>query len=190
MQINPISITKNIYLQACNICYLANKLNLTDDYSKNYKKYADGRDDGLLNIEDSEEAFEIWSKENHYGHPYEIMSGGNTTHISLYPIKEGNKYYLSLQGKAWNRSMETLNAFVALKLAGYPVELGDKDVILNRYYELDYVGILPVYVYYSYYNNEFEELFNVKVEDSFNWHSFEESIDVNKMLPFVQLKEE
>lgn len=189
-KIIPIRLKKSDYLKACLICYKANNCNEGEDFINSYTKNADGRDDDLLQLEDTEEAFDTWCKISHWGHPFEIMRGGNSTHISLYPIREDDKYYYLIEGKAWNRSMETLNAFVALSNAGYPVKLGNEEVLINRYKELDYVGILPVYMLYSYYNHEFEELFNIKVEDSFNWYSFGEDIEIEKLLPYVTIKAE
>ncbi len=188
--ITPIKLTRDIYLQCCLICYKANNVNIKGSLIENYKKNADGRDDGLLEINNTKTAFDKWIKENHYGHPFEIMRGGNSTHISLYPHQENDLYYLYLEGKAWSRSIETLNAFVALSKAGYPVKLYNEDILLNRYNEKDYVGILPNYMYYSYYNHEFKELFNISVEDSFNWNSFEQDIDIKQLLPYTTLKVE
>ena len=62
-----------------------------------YKKHADGRDDGLLELEaDSPEAFNLWlnKKDGWLGHPWEVCRGGNSTHISLYVNNDENGYYL------------------------------------------------------------------------------------------------
>ncbi len=54
-----------------------------------YARYADGRHDGLLDINPaSEQEFADWIDGTHPergmgGHPWEIKRGGNTTHIDL-----------------------------------------------------------------------------------------------------------
>ena len=185
----PIKLTRDIYLKACLECYKINNINIQGSLIENYKHNADGRDDGLCEIKNTPKAFDDWLKLNHYGHPFEIMRGGNSTHISLYPTEtEDGLYYLTLEGKAWTRSIETLNSFVTLIEKGYPVKLYNEDILINRYNETDYVGILPDYMYYSYYNHEFKELFDISVEDSFNWNSFEQDIDIKQLLPYTTLK--
>ncbi len=74
-----------------------------------YKKMADGRDEGLLDIDgDSGKTFEKWylDKTVRVGHPWEICRGGNSTHISLIVHKGKDGWQLYLAGSSRARVVE------------------------------------------------------------------------------------
>lgn len=88
------SMTASDYFQYCRIAYIAGKRKeeTVDESSSGremYSRYADGRHEGLLDIDPaSEQEFADWIDGKHPkrgggGHPWEIKRGGNTTHIDL-----------------------------------------------------------------------------------------------------------
>jgi len=111
-----------------------------------YVKHADGRDDGLLKLdEDSAEAFLDWyhDQKNRGGHPWEVCRGGNSTHISLYAIQDDEGWYMSLAGSSYGRSVETIKFYLALAKQSIPISLRDSAGIVARLTEDDYIGIVP-----------------------------------------------
>ncbi|MBR2790352.1 MAG: hypothetical protein IKD70_07030 [Eggerthellaceae bacterium] len=52
-------------------------------------------------------------------------------------------YYFAVKGKAWNRAVESVRFYLALKEAGLPVVLEDAEEIITRFEGTDYVGIVP-----------------------------------------------
>lgn len=116
----------------------------------------------------SPEAWDAWyfDRKRSGGHPWEVCRGGNSTHVDLFvshdrrhdefrhrlgeltdeQLEEAKKawgYYFVVAGKAWSRSVEAVNIYVALKRAGLPVVLRDADAILARFEGTDYVGVVP-----------------------------------------------
>src|SRR5512145_1214170 len=88
------SMTAADYFKYCKIAYVAGKRKgeMVDDSLSGremYRRYADGRHEGLLDIDpSSEKEFADWidgihPKRESGGHPWEIKRGGNTTHIDL-----------------------------------------------------------------------------------------------------------
>ena len=117
---------------------------------------------------DDPKAWDEWiaNKDRNIGHPWEVCRGGNSTHISLFvwhdsfeidhfertgrltheeaeEARKNSGYYFELEGTAWTRACETVNFFVALRKAGYPVLLLDADPILSRFKGEDLIGIVP-----------------------------------------------
>ena len=132
------------------ICYLGYKANEYDNVNmltprEAYYKYADGRDDNLKEINPtSAEEFKEWLYHRNFGgHPWEVCRGGNSTHISLYVHEEDNKYYLTLTGDAWNRSIETIKFYNALRDNNIPVYLRNGNLLAARVCETDKIGIVP-----------------------------------------------
>lgn len=120
-----------------------------------YYMYADGRDDGMINVPlDDHEAFAEWLEQKgpHYksngGHPWEIipsMSISNSLHLNVWKSRndKNNGYYFSLSGAKLVRSPDTVVFYLALSRAGYPVYLWDCDILKARFSEMDKIGILP-----------------------------------------------
>lgn len=98
------------------------------------------------------------------GHPWEIIRGGNSTHLDLmvcndkkeleYEFRLGEiseeeykerlekaGYYFTLRGKY--RQLEAVTFYTTLSAAGLPVILEDAEEILARFEGNDYVGIVP-----------------------------------------------
>ena len=137
------------YFHCCKLCFDAAGLG-DDDLGLSprdrYKKHADGRHGGLLNLpEKSSDAFLKWltSSEWHGSHPWEIRRGGNATHISLGAFAEGNGVRMALTGSATTRAAETMKMALALWRAGIQFILHDEDLHLRRVKGEDWIGLYP-----------------------------------------------
>lgn len=111
-----------------------------------YCKFADGRDDGLSEIErDSPEAFRAWLEDGRgkSGHPWEVCRGGNSTHVSLFVWRDKNGYYLVVDGCSYGRSVEAIHFFLALWRAGYPVAMRQGELLKARLRGIERIGIVP-----------------------------------------------
>ena len=141
------SMTAGDYFRFCAIGYEAMNYDGCDKSPKEqYELHADGRDDGLLDLDmDSADAFEGWltNSRMHSGHPFEVCRGGNSTHISLYPHKDERGYCLRLDGSSEARSNETMKFYLALCRSGIPVFLADADVLIDRVKGEEKVGVVP-----------------------------------------------
>ena len=141
-------MTANDFFEYCKIAYIAGQVkgdHVDTQLSgrQMYERYADGRDDGLLEISgDSSDEFATWIDGTHPkkrigGHPWEIKRGGNTTHIDLYVSrprygqKEG--FVVTLCGRSFNRLKETICMFLAIYEAGLPITIDDPEGIPNAY---------------------------------------------------------
>lgn len=124
-----------------------------------YLKYADGRDDGMSEIEDnSPEAFLNWYHgRDKIGHPWEVCRGGNSTHISLYVYTNENGFYFSLSGSAESRCIETVKFYLALRGDGYPVKMHEGEQLVQRFLGNEKIGIVPDDVAPCYCHSYFPE---------------------------------
>lgn len=154
-------LTANDFYNYCLAGYDANKYDKHEGLTAKeaYYMYADGRDDGLKDIdENSCEEFEQWFHSDRFiGHPWEVCRGGNSTHISLYVMQDEDGYYLRLDGKSFGRSVETVKFYNALKDLNAPVYLDDAEAILNMILENDKIGIVPYYDIPVYQESNFKE---------------------------------
>ena len=171
------SFTANDFFKACELGYKALDYDTSGmSLSELYLKYADGRDEGLTGTGhglnegpgidfDDEEVWNVWYfGERGGGHPWEIIRGGNSTHVDLFvyhdenhigleyrlgkisekEYREGLKnagYYFRISGKHW--PLESVTFYTVLSEAGLPVILDDADEILARFDGSDYIGIVP-----------------------------------------------
>lgn len=118
--------------------------NLTD--KELYLKYADGRDDGLREIdEDSSALFDKWyNDDNRFGgHPWEIIRGHSFARVNLQVGHDEKGYYLSLDGNVILRKIEIAKIFNVLNEKNIPVQIYGVDVIKKAFKGEDYVGIVP-----------------------------------------------
>lgn len=174
------SFTANDFFRACEIGYKAVGKE-TSGYSLPdlYMHYADGRDEGLtgqghgmnagpgIDFE-SPSAWDEWYFSKHGGgHPWEVIPGGNSTHMELfvrhdrdsldwrhrageisddeYEKKIANAgYYFHIAGI--QRMFESVSFYTALSAARLPVILSGADEMLSRIDGSDYVGIVPHYM--------------------------------------------
>ena len=174
------SFTANDFFHACEIGYRSCGYDCGDmTPDQMYLRFADGRDEGLTGkgnglhagsgiAFDDPIAWDEWyfDRTRMGGHPWEVCSGGNSTHINLYvrhdkghldylhylgklsdeeyeEAQKGMGYYFEVAGKAWNRAVEAVNFFVSIRDAGYPVVLAAGEEILRRFRGEDFVGIVP-----------------------------------------------
>lgn len=136
------------YLDCCRICYKANKYKRLDEAMspvEQYRVMADGRDDGMLNLPpDDSDAFLTWFETAaRLGHPFEIRAGGSRTHISLYPERTPHGWRLVLSGFSKARIVETAKMALALRRAGRPCVVVQKEEMLRMLAGVDLVGIVP-----------------------------------------------
>lgn len=156
------TMTASDFFNCCAIGYRANNYEYAELSAKEqYYKHADGRDAGLSMIdENSASDFYFWltDKESFGGHPFEVCRGGNSTHISLYPIFCGDGYALILSGESVGRSNETVKFYNALKKQNIPVFMRHGDLLAARLREDEKIGIVPEGIFprycHSYFPNE------------------------------------
>ena len=187
------NFTANDYFRACRIGYESIGMDC-EGYSPSelYMHYADGRDEGLtgkgfgLNAGpgidfDAPGAWDEWyyHRENRYaGHPWEVVPGGNSTHVELYVQNDKQEldwdlqageiseeeytkriqkagYYFAVVGL--HRQYEAVNFYLALSDAGLPVILGGADKLLARLKGSDYIGIVPHHLFTQYCEDLFPE---------------------------------
>lgn len=111
-----------------------------------YLKYADGRDMGLSEIDESSSVeFEKWLNDNTKfgGHPYEIIPGHSFSRINLFIRKDELGYYLSINGRNLIRKIEIVKIFNILHKNNIPLNIYDVDVIKESLKGNDYIGIVP-----------------------------------------------
>lgn len=147
-QEHPIEkMTADDFFRFCEICYDANKrYSGSKEWTakEKYKRYADGRDEGLTVIKGSSEAsFRKWFHSKRWGgHPWEICAGGSTTHISLRVSEENKQWHLQLAGESLAKVVETVNMALALHKRGIPFQLAGAKEIFKMVSGQDYIGIV------------------------------------------------
>ena len=154
------SMTADDYFQYCRIAYIAGKRKEeTVDESLSgremYSRYADGRHEGLLDIDPaSEQEFADWIDGNHPkrgggGHPWEIKRGGNTTHIDLTVSRPSSYrpegFKVELRGESIGRMVETMRMFLAIHNAKLPISIANPEGVRKRLMAQDNIGIIPSY---------------------------------------------
>ena len=169
-------MTANDFFRACAVGYNACGFTDTDlPLVNQYFSHADGRDEGLsgrgyglnagpgIDFNDPD-AWDRWffDPQRGGGHPWEVCSGGNSTHVDLFVCHDRNMlswkvgigklteeqakqhpcgFFFRVAGK--HRPMEAVSFYVSLHNEGYPVVLEDAEEILARFEGTDYVGIVP-----------------------------------------------
>ena len=193
------SFTANNFFNACKIGYEAcgYKIEPSWTLSEIYLKYADGRDEGLtgtgiglnegpgINF-DSPKEWDEWYHSSHSGgHTWEIVRGGNSTHVDLYVIDERESldiqlrlgeisneeynqkmvnagYYFMIAGK--HRTRETIRMYLAIYKAGIPVIINDAEELVARLEATDYVGIVPHDRIPKYCEREFPQKYGIVID--------------------------
>ena len=170
------SMTANDFFRACAIGYDGCGYQDTDlSPVDRYFAHADGRDEGLsgrghglnagqgIDFNDPD-AWKKWyfNIDRGGGHPWEVIRGGNSTHVDLYVSHDGHRLSHRLRtGKiteqeaealpcgfffmvmGLHRPVEAVKFYLSLSAAGLPVILRDAKEILARFEETDYIGIVP-----------------------------------------------
>lgn len=140
-------MTSGKYFEAVRLSYQYNNYDLGNLSDKElYLKYADGRDEGLseLDLNNSEE-FNNWynDRERHGGHPWEIIRGHSFARVNLYVGHDDNGYYFYLDGTRISRNIEIAKIFVALFKNNIPIKIGNVDIIKDSLLGNNYIGIVP-----------------------------------------------
>ena len=201
------SMTANDFFRACAIGYDACGYHDTDlSPVDRYFAHADGRDEGLsgrghglnagpgIDFNDPD-AWKKWyfDIDRGGGHPWEVIRGGNSTHLDLYVSHDGHRLNHRIKtGKitkeeaealpcgfffmviGLHRPVEAVKFYLALSAAGLPVVLRDAKEILARFEETDYIGIVPHNIIPKYCEGMFPEEYG-KVVDFM--HVYEEEIE-------------
>lgn len=154
------SMTAADYFNYCRIAYIAGRRKGEDlDQSLSgremYKRYADGRHEGLLDIDSaSEQEFSDWIDGKHPkrgmgGHPWEVKRGGNTTHIDLAVSRPSSfrqeGFKVELRCESIGRMSETLRMLLAIHEASLPISIADPEGVRKRLLAQDNIGIVPSY---------------------------------------------
>lgn len=154
-------MTANDFYRFCAIGYDACEYRSPEKSPKErYYLFADGRDEGLGKIDpDDPTAFEEWFNGGRLwgGHPWEVCSGGSSTHIDLDVLHDEGGWYLELAGSAWTRCAETVKFFVSLHKAGVPISVYQAELLKKRILGEEKVGIVPDGIYPSYCRDFFAE---------------------------------
>ena len=173
------SMTAADYFQYCRIAYIAGKRKEeTVDESLSgremYSRYADGRHEGLLDIDPaSEQEFADWIDGKHPkrkggGHPWEIKRGGNTTHIDLTVSRPSSYrqegFKVELRGESIGRMVETMRMFLAIHEAKFPISIANPEGVRKRLLAQDNIGFIPFFASLHRANQHFsqdEDVFDV-----------------------------
>ena len=178
--------TANDFFKACELGYKALGYKTEGmSLSEIYMKYSDGRDEGLtgsgyglnegpgINFEDARAWDEWYSGHRGGGHPWEIIRGGNSTHVDLFVCHDDEGYYFIIHGK--HRQFEAVTFYITLYAAGLPVYIEDADEILARFDGNDFVGIVPNFIYPRYCEDMFPKEYG-KIIDFM--HIYDEDIEL------------
>lgn len=157
-----LTMSANDFYRCCAMGYKANNYGVEElSLREQYKRKAEGRDEGLGEIDpDSPEAFHDWLTDTRHGggHPFEVVAGGDSTHIDLFVRVLDDGYVLNLAGNAWGVCIETVKFYLALKRAGLAVYMYDGQEIAARLKGTEKMGIVPDGVIpkycHSYFPNE------------------------------------
>jgi hypothetical protein len=173
-------MTSGRFFEYCRIAYRANPQshegagNGSLDGRTMYKRWADGRDEGLTALDpDDAEAFRNWYDDDarRGGHPWEIYRGGNSTHIDLavYRERPDAEWRVLLSAFSSTRLAETCRIALALHREGLPFELADRESYTLRLAAEDNVGVLPEGSGLKYGWHEFPGEFHVADSIYFSW---------------------
>ena len=150
-------MTAGMFYRTCALGYKANNYEGCDLSPKEqYYRHADGRDEGLSEIDPEDAAtFDTWFHDRHRygGHPWEICRGGNSTHVDLYVHEDKEGYYFRLAGD--HRRAEVIRFYLALRDAGLPVTISNGRLIAAAVQATDKIGIVPEGIFPRYCGSMF-----------------------------------
>lgn len=129
-------ISLNEYLKVASICYEVAYGNKTKNLSPHemYKKWADGRDGGMLSIRNgnSKEEFSRWYSAHGWigAHPFEIVFSWRSHGIHLYPPDKSAPYF-ALRVTNYAYARDFLKMVKALIKNNISFRAGDLEEVLN-----------------------------------------------------------
>lgn len=183
------SMTLNYYLEMCSLCFRIIGKDIGDmTLEEQYKRFADGRDDGMLEInpEDSE-AFRTFCKNSQSGHVWEIIPGHGFSRMHLYPENDEDGWYFVLNG-CFERT-NFIHIALEFSAKGIPLEVYEAKKVAVALKGEDYIGIVPRDEYPFYASSRFhkhdviecisfeDEMYEL-LKDKIEWY------DVNTFYPF------
>ncbi len=135
-ELKVVQISLNDYLETAAVCYQAAYEDKTKGLSppEMYKRWADGRDCGMLEIKDkkSKRAYAYWLKHKSHcgGHPFEIIFSWHEHGIHLYPSDTERPYYmLEVTNYAYAKDfIEMVNALIKQEI---PFQAGGLEEVVN-----------------------------------------------------------
>jgi hypothetical protein len=84
-----------------------------------------------------------------------VCRGGNSTNISLYPIRDKKGFYFVLSGDAWTRTIESVKFYLALRGVGIPVYMYKGKNLGERLLGIEKIGVVPEGVFPAYCHSYF-----------------------------------
>ena len=187
------TMTAQLFFDACALGYKANGMgDAVMTAVELYGKYADGRDEGITEISpDSPEAFSDWyhNRKSRGGHPWEVIRGGNSTHVDLYVYPVGDEYCFMVAGD--HRRGEAIRFYLAIRKAGLPVTISHGRQLADTLMGTDKIGIVPEGVLPRYCEGRFP---GERIIDFMNLGSEDEEKLAGYIkwqpLPGIQLRED
>lgn len=153
--------TANDFFECCSIAYKAIGFDIEGMTPREqYYRHADGRDNGLRDIDASSPTeFYQWLHDHRLlgGHPWEICRGGNSTHIDLLVRNDDAGCFLGVAGSSVGRTIEAIKIYLALRRAGKPVYLNEAKLLAARLDETEKIGVVPEGVVPKYCSTMFSD---------------------------------
>ena len=187
------SMTLNDYLGLCSMCFRIRGEDISGmTLKEQFKRFADGRDDGLLEIyPDDPDAFTEFCRTSNSGHVWEIRSGHGWSWMHLFPRYDDGGWYLELSG-CFDRT-DFIHIALALYAKGLPLQVRDAVKVLRALRGEDYIGIVPrgEWPFYAQYRFEkydvldcitFKDELYEKLKDKIEWY------DVNTFYPVEEVQ--
>ena len=180
------NMTSGKYFECVKLAYQANNYKIEGLTDKElYLKYADGRDEGLCDLDPNDSnQFDNWyNTESRFGgHPWEIMPGHSFARVNLCISHDDKGYYLALDGSRVLRNIEIAKMYLIFKKYNIPIEIYNIDAIKRSLEGIDYIGIVPQEItpYYceGYFKVshpvEFTHMEDDKILNYIKWEPLEE----------------
>ena len=150
------SMTLNYYLETCSLCFNIFGKDVSGmTLEEQYRRFADGRDDGMLKIDpDDAEAFKVFCKNSQSGHIWEIRPGHGFSRMHLYPVDDEKGWYFALNG-CFDRT-NFIHIALEFSARGIPLEVYDAEKVAIALKGDDYIGIVPRGDYPFYASSRFD----------------------------------
>ena len=78
--------------------------------------------------------------------------------MTLYEEDVGDQgFFFSVEGRSWGRSVETINFYLAIRRAGYPIVIRDGKKLAPRLTGAERIGVVPDGVFPCYCESSFND---------------------------------
>lgn len=173
-------MTANDFYHYCSLGYKACRLKNVDNLTEKeqYYEYADGRDDGLKDIDgNSNIEFDKWLNTQGLGHRFDVCRNG----VRLCVDKSKKGYYLTLSGEYYEASQYAVKFYNALRKEGIAIHFYESEIIIERFTDKGLIGIVPQYHYWlRFCENMFPKKLDIK-----DFIHIPEGREYRKMLPYT-----